>query len=197
MRLSLLCNAGLALEAANATLLVDAPNEEFAPFYRLPDETWRKIIEKEEPFHKICGFWFTHDHPDHFDRMRMEDYISQWPKTPVFLPNETTTSGRVHVGPFYISYRRVDHAPLPEVPPHVVSWIETGEGSVYLAADAALDLTQHRSFLGDKKADIGIWNSMYLSKPETRALLHDAAHKNYIYHMPANRPDSWGLWKKL
>ena len=101
------------------------------------------------------------------------------------------------MGPFYISYRRVDHAPLPEVPPHVVSWIETGEGSVYLAADAALDLTQHRSFLGDKKADIGIWNSMYLSKPETRALLHDAAHKNYIYHMPANRPDSWGLWKKL
>lgn len=197
MKMTLLCNAGLALETAEGLLLVDVPNCPSPPFYGLPEGTWQAILNREPPYDKICGFWFTHDHPDHFDRARMEAYLTRWPKTKVFLPNEGTEGGRAHMGPFSMEYRRFDHAPIPEAPPHVVTWIETGEGSVYLAADAALDAERHRSFLRDRRADAAVWNSMYLSRPETRALLRDAARRNYICHMPAQRSDDGGLWRKL
>ena len=197
MKITLLCNAGLALETESSVLLVDAPNRESPPFFQLPDSLWRRILRKEAPYDKVCGFWFTHDHPDHFDRDRMMEYLPRWPKTKVFLPTEGTEGGHARMGPFAIEYRRMDHAPIPNAPPHVVTWIETGEGSVYLAADAALDADAHRDFLRGRKADAAVWNSMYLSRPETRALLRDAANRNYICHMPGQRPDDAGLWRKL
>ena len=85
------------------------------------------------------------------------------------------------------------HAPIPNAPAHVVTWIETGEGSVYLAADAELDPERHREVLKNRTADAAVWNSMYLSRPETRSLMKDAGKQNYIYHMPAERPDCAGL----
>ena len=197
LKITLLFNAGLALETEEAMLLVDAPNRESPPFFGLPDEEWRRILERQPPYDKVCGFWFTHDHPDHFDRERMEEYVSRWPKTKVFLPNEHTEGGHARMGPFTMEYSRLDHAPIPDPPPHVVTWIETGEGSVYLAADAALDVEAHRSFLRGRRAKAAVWNSMYLSRPDTRQLMSEAAERNFICHMPAQRPDGCGLWRKL
>ena len=197
MKLTLLCNAGLSVESADAMLLVDVPNREIASFYRLPDELWKKILNKEAPYDRVCGFWFTHDHPDHLDRSRMQDYLIRWPNTTVFLPGEMTRGGRTRMGPFSIEYHRMDHAPIPGAPPHVVTLIGDGEKTVYIAADAVLDAEQHRAYLGGRRADLAFWNSMYLSHPETRALLREAAERSYIYHMPAQRPDRAGLWKKL
>ena len=37
---------------------------------------------------------------------------------------------------------------------------------------------------------------MYLSRAETRLLLRCISAKNYIYHMPENDPDGFGIWKK-
>lgn len=197
MKLTLLCNAGFALELPDAMLLVDAPNREIASFYALPEETWQKILNKEPPYDKVCGFWFTHDHPDHFDRNRMEAYLARWPKTPVFLPVETTATGRARMGPFTIEYCRMDHAPIPGAPPHVVSLITAGKEQLYVSADAALIPALHRAFLRQRKADAALWNSMYLSRPETRALMQETTTRNYIYHMPKDHPDREGLWRKL
>ena len=61
----------------------------------------------------------------------------------------------------------------------------------YLAEDAV-----HEAFLNGRKACMGIWNSMYLSRPETRCLMHRAAHKNYVYHMPECQDDMSGIWRK-
>ena len=197
MKLTLLCNAGLALEAENAMLLVDLPNQAFPPFYALPDDLWERILDREPPYDRVCGFWFTHDHPDHCDLDKVRAYQQRWPEIPVFLPEEKMVRGTVNIGPFRMEYRRMPHAPIPDPPPHVVTWVTAGERSVYLAADAVLDADAHRAFLKGRKADGAVWNSMYLSRPETRALLRETADRNFICHMPAQRPDSEGLWRKL
>lgn len=197
MKLTLLCNAGLALEADGQMLLVDLPNEHFQPFYRLPDETWNRILNREPPYDEVVGFYFTHVHPDHCDLRRLQMYRDRWPEVPVFLPKEHLTKGQVKMGHFQMEFQRMDHAPIPDAPVHVVTIVRGGGKSVYLAADAKLDSDAHRQFVHNEKMDCAIWNSMFLSRPETRQLMKETAEHNLIVHMPQERPDQYGLWKKL
>lgn len=197
LRMTLLCNAGLMLEYEGAVLMTDAPNCVYGTYYALPPETWREILERRQPYDGICGFYFTHNHPDHCNLPLVRQYQERWPETPVFLPEEQPEQGKIQMGPFQIEFQRFPHAPLPQgVPPHVVTWITAGEKRVYLSADAALDCQGHRNFLKGRKADAAFWNAMYLSRPETRSLLAGAAHQNYIYHMPADHNDPTGMWRK-
>lgn len=197
LQITLLCNAGLAMEYEGAVLIVDAPNCEYGVFYKLPEKEWQNILQRQPPFDGVCGLYFTHNHPDHCDLRAVRQYQNQWPQTPVFLPDGNPDSGTVHFGPFEIEFQRFAHAPLPQgVPPHVVTWIQAGAHTVYLSADAELDCAAHRAFLKGRKADAAFWNAMYLSRPETRSLLSDAAHRSYIYHMPASHADSAGMWRK-
>lgn len=196
MRIMLLCNAGLAIEYQNKILLVDVPNSETAPFAEISEEIWEKILHRDSPFDCVCGLYFTHIHSDHYDLKKVREYQTKWPDIPCWIP-DGTPCGELRMGPFQIGYRHVAHAPMDEpVPEHVVSWIAAGEKTVYLAADAALDPEYHWAFLNGRVADAAFWNSMYLSRPETRALLNGASARNYIYHMPQADPDGYGIWKK-
>ena len=197
MRITLLCNAGLALETDGDILLVDTPNEDLPPFSGLPDQTWQQIYDRKPPYDKVCGLWFTHDHPDHCHRQRVMDYHSRWPQIPVFLPEYYPAAGIVKMGPFRMQYKQMDHAPIENPPVHVVTMVSAGEGSLYLPADAVLDCELHRAFLQGRRCSAVICNSMYLSRPDTRALLRETADQIFVYHMPSERPDSFGLWKKL
>lgn len=197
LRMTLLCNAGLALEYDGSVLMVDAPNCVYGTYYALPPECWQTILERRPPYNGICGFYFTHTHPDHCNLPLVRQFQANWPETPVFLPEDNPACGTVRMGPFSIEFQRFHHAPLPQgVPPHVVTWITAGERKIYLSADAALDCQGHRDFLRNRKADAAFWNAMYLSRPETRSLLADAADQNFIYHMPADHEDPTGMWRK-
>lgn len=197
MRITLLCNAGLALETENAILLVDTPNENLPPFCSLPEQTWQQIYDRIPPYDRVCGLWFTHDHPDHCDRERVMAYHARWPQVPVFLPEFYPAAGKVKMGPFVMQYRRMDHAPIENPPIHVVTLVTEGERWLYLPADAELDIIRHGEFLQGRHCDAVICNSMYLSRSDTRALLQSTSDRTFIYHMPPQRPDSFGLWKKL
>lgn len=197
MKLTLLCNAGLALETSDSMLLVDLPNREFAPFFTLPEPVWERILARIPPYDKVCGFWFTHNHPDHCNWDKVHVYQNRWPQVPVFLPDDFTQTGTVAMGSFRMEYQRMDHAPIPDAPPHVVTWLTAGGKSLYLAADAALDVNAHRAFLRGRRADAAVWNSMFLSRTDTRELLREVSSRNYIYHMPAEKPDITGLWRKV
>ena len=197
MELTLLCSAGLALTYGDSVLLVDVPNGVQPPFYTLPDNVWQEIYARKAPYDKVCGFWITHDHPDHFDRVRMEAYHKRWPQIPIFLPDLFPATGNVRMGPFRIRYRRVEHAPIPDAPLHVISLITAGEKRIYLPADAVLDPAPHREFLQGEACAAAVWNPMFLSRPETRALMRQTAPRNLIYHLPPERPDAAGLWKKV
>ena len=100
------------------------------------------------------------------------------------------------MGGFSIRYQRVDHAPIPNAPLHVVSLIEAGEKRLYVPADAVLDLAPHEAFLQGMRCNGAVWNPMFLSRSETRKLMSDTAAVNLICHLPPQRPDETGMWEK-
>ena len=192
MNITLLCNAGLLLEYKNDFLAVDLPNEEFEPFYALSKEHWNAICERKE---HLCGFFFTHDHPDHLDKGRLHGFIDMHPELPVFIPNEHGSDGVLEIGPFKVRYFGIDHTPIPMAPPHVTAIIEAGEKRIYISADAKLDCERHKEILQGQKIDAAFWNSMYLSYADARALMSFASPVNYIYHMPV-KTQTDAYWKK-
>jgi glyoxylase-like metal-dependent hydrolase (beta-lactamase superfamily II) len=197
MNITLLCNAGVALECDGETLLVDLPNCDLPPYYPLPDSVWNQIMEGEKPYDHVCGIFFTHDHPDHMQKEKLEAYRLTHPEVPIFAPDFCNQAGVLEMGPFRIRWALMPHAPLPwPLPAHAVAWIEAEGECLYIASDAALDVSAHDSFLRAQKADIAIWNAMYLSRTETRELMHRTADRNYIYHMPADYDDELGMWRK-
>lgn len=197
MHITLLCNAGLAIECDGSVLLVDLPNCDLPPFAWLAQGEWRRILDQMPPYDRVCGIYYSHNHPDHCDTLRLEEYRKRYPEIPVFFPDDRPFKGTAVMGPFVISYERIDHAPMDApAPPHVVSWIRANGTCIYIAADAKLDPDAHRAFLKGRVADGAFWNAMYLSRPETRLLMKESAVNNWIYHMPDQNPDPYGIWKK-
>lgn len=193
MKITLLCNAGLAIETEKDMILVDAPNGSAFPFYAMPTELWNEICQRKESYNKLRGFFFTHNHPDHYDRERLLSYPDQ--TLTCFVPGNNTTNGVLQIGEFLIEFHKIAHAPIPNAPPHVVAFI-TAEGKrIYIAADAETDAEQHMAFFNGRKADVAFWNAMYLSKPQTRALMAQTSERNYIYHMPLAEVDQ-SIWRK-
>lgn len=195
MVITCLCNAGLMVEHNGQILLIDLPNSVSEPFVRLSDEQWN-ALQKYMLSHSLCGFFFTHDHPDHLDPNRLRNYLSSSYETPYYIPNIGSEDGTVKMGPFLIEYHLFEHAPLPMAPIHVTAIVEVGGKSIYISADAKLDCDQHHRILRGRKMDAAFWNSMYLSRPECRELMKRTSEKNYIYHLPARTEDS-GIWKKV
>lgn len=196
MEITLLCNAGLSILHQGETLLIDLPNLPGAPFYALPELTWDAIRKDIPPFDNVCGFFFTHDHPDHYDAVKLQAYKEKHTQIPVFLPDCVNAPvGTIQMGHYKIEYFAFDHAPIENAPAHVVAVIHAGEQMIYISGDAALDCPKHRNVLGGRNMDLAVWTSMYLSRQETRELLNEVAEQNLIYHMP-EKPDDFGLWKK-
>ena len=77
MKITLICNCGLAFESGGQTLLLDALTQELAPFYRAPEKTRREIIAGDGEYASVCGLLFTHLHPDHFDREAAEEFSAR------------------------------------------------------------------------------------------------------------------------
>lgn len=195
LHITLLCNAGLALEYDGSLLMVDVPNREYGGFYVLPPKCRQEILTRQPPYDGICGFYFSHSHPDHCNLDAVRQFQAKWPQTPVFLPEEAPDCGIIKMGPFELEFQRFAHLPLScGAPPHVVTWITAGKKHLYLSADAAMDCGAHRAFLHRRIADAAFWNAVYLSRPETRRLLADSSKQNFIYHMPADYFS--GMWRK-
>lgn len=195
MKLRLLCNAGLAIEYHENTLFVDLPNGEYHPFSTLQDETWEAICAKRKPYENVAGFFFTHCHLDHYDKKRLDVYLERYHDTPYFAPTNESLCGELQMGEFKIEYYRIDHAPIPHSPPHIVSMITVGEKMIYISADAELNVSKHRFFINNRRADVAFWTPMYMSRADTRKLMEETAQQNYIYHMPS-RTDGPEIWKK-
>lgn len=196
MEIRVVCNAGLAIMAQGQTLLVDAPCCALPPYGAMPEAQWEKLLHGQPPYDQLCGLYFSHTHPDHCDLQNVRQLRQKWPQLPCFFPQEHPEHGKTVMGPFVISWQQIAHAPMEAAPPHVVTWIACGAHSIYVAADAMLDCAVHEAFLRGRRASVGFWNGMYLSRKETRALMQATAGRNYIYHMPPQEPDEFGIWKK-
>lgn len=194
MEITLLCNAGLAIQCGGETLLVDVPAGTAPPFVPLPAAAWQRILGREGPYAQLAGLWFTHTHPDHCDLTSLAAFCRRWPQVPCMLPQPGDMAGETVLGPFTVTYSAMPHVPIPDPPLHRVAWIEAGGLSIYVAGDAALDTAAHRAFLRGRRADAAFFHAMYLSRPDSRELLKEAAERVWIYHMPGDRND--GIWRK-
>lgn len=193
MKITLLCNAGIMLETKNSALMIDLPNKEIPPFYELPEREWNKIYQRVAPYDKVCGFFFTHDHGDHLDKERLSQYTEA--DLPIYIPTKNALGGTIEMGEFLIEYRRIEHAPIENAPVHMVALIKAEGKTVYVTADAKLDVSEHKMFLNGRCADVALWNAMYLSGQQTRQLMREAARRNLIYHLP-QYDDQHGIWAK-
>ena len=198
MKITLICNCGLAIEAGGRMLLIDALTEELPPFYRAPEQTRRAIIGGEGEYQNVCGLLFTHLHPDHFDREDAIAFAARHAQAALYIPNRRQPAPEaLELGPFTVELHRVRHTSVPGYGKSTVDvMIVRAEGkSVYIASDAAPEEQLHEHVLAGRKMDAAFWNGeMLLYKPE-RAYLAAAAAKSYVYHLPLDAQD--GLKRKL
>lgn len=108
MKITLICNCGLALESGGQTLLLDALTQELPPFYRTPEKTRREIIAGEGEYASVCGLLFTHLHPDHFDREAAEEFSARHKNALVYIPSRREPAPEtLSIGSFTVELHRV------------------------------------------------------------------------------------------
>ena len=88
MKITLICNCGLAFESGGQTLLLDALTQELPPFYRAPETVRQDIIYGTGEYQNVCGLLFTHLHPDHFSVDMTLQYLHRHPVPVVMMPHD-------------------------------------------------------------------------------------------------------------
>ena len=198
MKITLLCNCGLAIESGGRMLVIDALTEELPPFYRAPEPVRQDIINGRGDYNAVCGLLFTHLHPDHFDREAAQVFAVRHEDAIVYIPNRRTqVPEHLDAGPFSVELHRVRHTPVPGYGRSTVdTMIVSCEGKrVYIASDAAPETALHETVLAGRKMDAAFWNGEILLYKSERESLSRFAVRNFIYHIPAEEKD--GLRRKL
>lgn len=199
MRITLLCSCGLLLEQAGKSILIDAPNGSLPPFYEFPNTEMERLSDGTDGYGGLCGVFFTHLHPDHYDEARVSALLRRRDALTTFLPDWQTPEALVRTaGPFTVECRRFPHMPAPKFPDaaHYVLLVTAGAQSVYITADAVPDAEAHRRVLHGRMPQLAFWNSQSLSYPEMRALLREDTVESAIYHMPVDPADRSGIRRK-
>ena len=199
MKITLICNCGLVFSSGDTCLLIDALTQELAPFYRAPESVRQEIVTGTGAYEKTCGLLFTHLHPDHYDKEAAQAFAQYHPRAALYVPNRRELPPeRLTVGGFTVEMHRVRHTQVAGYGKSTVdAMIISAEGkSVYVASDSAPEVSLHESVLHGRRIDAAFWNGQYLSHPETRELLLEAAVKNYIYHIPVDEKDVCGIRRK-
>ncbi len=196
MRITLVSSCGLVLEQDGSALLIDALNKQFRCYYGLPPEVF-ECWQASRPM---------------------------TPSAASCLPTRTPTITAPAAGAAPRGLRRAgfpsaaEHAGAPDD----AAWPVYGRMQPLSAhprsgygrspARCILDLHCRKKHLCDCRradrhgtpprhsawppADAAFWNGQYLSHPETRELLLEAAVKNYIYHIPVDEKDVCGIRRK-
>ena len=198
MKITLLCNCGLALEAEGQTLLIDALTQELAPFYRAPEPVRQAIIDGRGDCKSVCGLLFTHLHPDHFDETAAKEFEKHHEAASVYIPNRRVTApDSLSVGPFTVELHRVRHTSVPGYGKSTVDVmiVCAEEKRIYIASDAAPEAALHEAVLAGRRMDAAFWNGEILLYQPERSMLAQCAAQNFIYHIPPDVQD--GLRRKL
>lgn len=199
MEAMLLCSTGLLLSHGDSSVLFDGLNGKHGSFKQIDRTLACQLIEGAVPRHgHIDGLFYTHLHPDHYDQPDNAAFLRNHPGVTAFFPTpETPNHGILRAGAFTVEYQYHEHMPCDYVwAKHYTFLVRAGETTLYLTADAELSPEKHRAFLRNRVVDYAFFNAVYLSYPETRKLLRDAARHVWIYHMPEPETDVSGICRK-
>lgn len=198
MKITVLCSCGLLIEEGTHSLLFDGLTAASEPFYPIPLDESEKIIAGAAPYERLHSLYFSHRHTDHFSWKLVKRFAESRGRMEGFIPDKDDPemleygSGDVCVECWRVPHSGAQFADTP----HYVFFVTVGGKSVYITADAEPDLALHRKILDGRKADAAFYNGQYLSHPESREFLHEAADKSYIYHIPIDEEDVSGIRRK-
>ena len=198
MKITLICNCGLAIESQGKTLLIDALTQELPPFYRAPETVRQDIIYGTGEYQNVCGLLFTHLHPDHFDKTAAEEFAARHQSALVYIPNRREKAPEeMQAGPFTVELHRVRHTQVAGYGKSTVdAMIVSAEGKrIYVSSDAAPEAALHERILSGRRMDAAFWNGEILLYKLEREVLAKCANENFIYHIPLDTQD--GLHRKL
>jgi L-ascorbate metabolism protein UlaG (beta-lactamase superfamily) len=89
LKVTLIANAGILVEAGGVTVLVDGiHNEGGHPFSKVSPEDIQLMCKGTDIFANLDYLLFTHEHPDHFTPQIVQQYIQCRPVKGFFLPGE-------------------------------------------------------------------------------------------------------------
>ena len=197
LQCTVLANCGLLLSCEGGSLLVDAPNHPHSGFDCVSDSETELMAQELSPYNHLCGAIFTHRHPDHYSRTRLDILLHGRSDFAVFTPNGSSQEkGRLSLGPFLVRYFTASHSgeEYADVP-HCVFLVECGTSRLYITGDADWKDPIHERVISSFHPTVGFWNPNYLFHEDGRALLKQLP-KNVIYHLPVSAPDRFGIGRK-
>ena len=93
VRVTLVANAGVLLQYAGCTLLLDGIyGREGHPFSGLEPKTWQAMLQGDPPFESVDYLLFSHAHPDHFSPAMAREFLEHRHVKGVFLPEGHTVA---------------------------------------------------------------------------------------------------------
>ena len=102
MKCTFLANCGLHLEGENSSILIDAPNGTIDGFDSTTTNELCTMAAAEKPYDRLCGIFFTHLHPDHYDKKRLADLLRGHKNAVVFCPGTGDDFGVINTEDFTV-----------------------------------------------------------------------------------------------
>lgn len=197
LKCTFLANCALYLETETEGLLLDAPNGLRSPFDGVSEEEGLRMINGEMPYDKLVGMVFTHKHSDHFDRRRARAILEKNPAAVLFAPGGgTAEQGEFLAGSAKIRYFAVPHSGQEfSNTVHRVFVIAMGGKTLYVTGDADWEADLHKEILHTYRPDVCFFNPNYVSHETGREVVQRSA-KSFIYHMPFQSEDTYGIARK-
>lgn len=201
MKFTYLQNSGLYVQSASANLLIDAlySNDNWFSVMQLPME--RAIIEGMAPFQKIDALIYTHQHSDHYDQTKADEFLKRTPNTQLLIGLDGQEEyQKISFDDLQMEIITTKHLPVPGFPevPHTSILLELDEKRIFIGADMEFQASKGRAWdlLREESFAAVFFNPLAMATKGNRELLATIdTGAIYIYHLPEEQDDRFGYRK--
>ncbi|MDO4719256.1 MAG: MBL fold metallo-hydrolase [Peptostreptococcaceae bacterium] len=217
MKITLLGNAGIYIEAEGKRILVDGIYKAKGhPFSPLPPDVFWNMKRGVGRYAHADYLLFTHFHPDHYSEEDVIDYLRANAVKKVLLPSRNPQASRLishmereEVSFFIFEDRRCKNQPLPsedffvgafqcrhlgkqyEAVSSLCCSIKLEKKTLLFTGDADYDKRCFEKGLGDISVDAVFVNPLFFNHRSGREILREVIRpaKVILYHLPFEKDD--------
>ena len=204
-RITLICNAGIALELGRTTLWIDALHNDKAPRFSTvsPELADRLIDGGAVPPPDLL--LYTHCHRDHYSQGLTARALEKWPTAHAVLPREdfpnrqTVLTGEgcsLTFRGLQLRFGRLTHQgeDFAHIPNYGVIINDHGF-RILLAGDCTVDSDELEAFVGQEHIDLAILSFPWVTRPQGRETIDQliCPDRLVVFHLPFAEDDWAGL----